>query len=103
MCYNQLMVHYLRITDQLIHYPGRPARPRNGHLRVISIILWKQYSGRKFFGFFPGISDRFLQDPVAGIIELDEYAICQSLRQIEHNVEHMIQSVVKYLRMVPIY
>jgi hypothetical protein len=38
------------------------------------VILWKQYSGRKFFGFFPaGYGDfpsSFLQDPVAGIIDL---------------------------------
>ncbi len=32
--------------------PGRTVRPGNGQFRVIPVILWKQYSGRKFFGFF---------------------------------------------------
>jgi hypothetical protein len=34
------------------YYPGRAVRPGNGRFRVIPLILWKQYSGRKFSGFF---------------------------------------------------
>jgi hypothetical protein len=33
-----------------------------GRFRVILVILWKQYSGRKIFGFFPMLSARFLQE-----------------------------------------
>jgi hypothetical protein len=33
--------------------PGRTARPGNGRFRLIPVILWKQHSERKFFGFFP--------------------------------------------------
>ena len=40
--------------------PGRTVRPENGRFRVIPVILCKQYSDRKFFGFFPMISGRFL-------------------------------------------
>jgi hypothetical protein len=29
------------------NYPGRTARPGNGRFRVIPVILWKQYFGRK--------------------------------------------------------
>jgi hypothetical protein len=30
--------------------------------RVIPVILWKEYSGRKFFGLFPMTSGRFLPE-----------------------------------------
>jgi hypothetical protein len=40
--------------------PGRTVRPGNGRFRVIPLILWKQYSDRKFVGFSPMISGRFL-------------------------------------------
>jgi hypothetical protein len=39
-----------------------PGRPGNGRFRVIPVILWKQYSGRKVFGFFQMISGRFLPE-----------------------------------------
>ncbi len=41
---------------------GRPIRSGNCRLRVIPVILWKQYSGREFFGFFPMISGQFLPE-----------------------------------------
>ncbi len=43
-------------------YPGRTGRPGNGRFRVIPVFLWKQYSGWKFFGFFPMLSARFLPE-----------------------------------------
>ncbi|CAM4989334.1 unnamed protein product, partial [Rotaria socialis] len=42
--------------------PGRTVRPGNGRFRVVPLILWKQYSGWKFFAFFPVISDQFLPE-----------------------------------------
>jgi len=41
-------------------YTGRTARPRNGRFRVIPVILCKQYSGRKFFRWFPARKHRKL-------------------------------------------
>jgi hypothetical protein len=38
---------------------GRTIRPGNSRLRVIPVILWKQYSGRKFF---PMLSAWFLPE-----------------------------------------
>ena len=40
--------------------PGRTVRPGTGRSRLIPVVLWKQYSDRKIFGFFPMISSWFL-------------------------------------------
>jgi len=48
------------MTINYLHYPGRAARPGNHRFHVIPLILWKQYFGRKFFGFFLIVSERFL-------------------------------------------
>ncbi len=50
----KIIIYYL--------FSGRTVRPGNGRSRIILVILWKQYSDRKFFGFFPMISDRFLRE-----------------------------------------
>jgi hypothetical protein len=42
--------------------PGRTGLLGNGRFRGIPVISWKQYSGRKFFGFFPMISGQFLSE-----------------------------------------
>jgi hypothetical protein len=48
-------------------YPGRTVRPGNDRFRVIPVILWKQYSDRNFFGFFPMISGQFLLESTGKI------------------------------------
>ncbi len=48
--------------DHHSKYLGRAVQPGNSRFRVIPVILWKQYSGRKLFGFFPMLSARFLPE-----------------------------------------
>ncbi len=59
--YTALLINFYTINNCYSnYYPGRIVRPWNGRFRLIPVILWKQYSGQKFFGFFPMLSAQFL-------------------------------------------
>ncbi len=71
---NYIVIHWLHLlvfsgvvrhrfcqSMRFYPFPGRTNRSENYRFRVIPVILWKQYSGRKIFGFFPMISCRKAQ------------------------------------------
>ncbi len=43
-------------------HPSSNSPAGNSRFRVIPVILWKQYSDQKFFGFFPMLSGRLLPE-----------------------------------------
>ena len=53
--------HYPCI-DCLVPFPGRRIRQGNDRFQGFTGILWKQYSHREIFGFFPVTSNRFLTE-----------------------------------------
>jgi hypothetical protein len=48
--------------DMFLNDPRSNSPARKRPVPVIPVILWKQYSGRKIFGFFPMLSSRILPE-----------------------------------------
>ena len=61
--HSKIMIITMMMQIQMeYHHPGRKIRNGSGRKAPEITGTWKQYSHRKFFGFFPMISDRFLPE-----------------------------------------